>query len=237
VSNLLLAMAAAVLAGAMIPLGASLASIEQLRPKWLEEELRHGVMAFGGGVLIAAVAFLLVPVGTESVPAAWAIAAFVLGGMVHSYVDRIVESRRDGGGHLIALVSDYVPEAMAMGAMFATGADGALLLALMLGIQNLPEGFTAYRELRSSPRSSTPALWPVLGAVSLLGLIAVIVGHVVLAGMPMALGTVMLFAAGGIFYLVFQDVAYDAHMERAWAPALGAVAGFAVGMLGHNLLG
>jgi ZIP family zinc transporter len=46
------------------------------------------------------------------------------------------------------------------------------------------------------------------------------------------LGAVMLFAAGGILYLLFQDIAPQARLERHWAPALGAVAGFAAGMLG-----
>lgn len=234
--DLLAAITATLLAGAMIPLGAGLARIERLRSTWLEEELRHGIMAFGGGILVAAVAFLLVPIGTQALSPAWAVAAFMLGGVVHSCVDRMVESRHEGNGHLIALASDYLPEAMAMGAMFAAGTDGAILLAVMIGLQNLPEGFSAYRERQSGGHTAGAALWYALAAVSLMAVIAVSVGHVFLADMPSVLGFVMLFAAGGIFYLVFQDIAYEAHMKQAWAPALGAVAGFATGMLGHHLL-
>jgi ZIP family zinc transporter len=51
------------IAGACIPLGGLLASIEHVHPKWLEQEFRHFVMAFGGGVLLAAVALVLVPEG------------------------------------------------------------------------------------------------------------------------------------------------------------------------------
>ena len=43
-----------------IPLGGFLASIERVRSDWLDHELRHFVIAFGGGVLLAAVAFVLV---------------------------------------------------------------------------------------------------------------------------------------------------------------------------------
>ena len=39
------------LAGMAMPLGAGFASIERIRPRWLENELRHGVVAFGGGAL------------------------------------------------------------------------------------------------------------------------------------------------------------------------------------------
>jgi ZIP family zinc transporter len=45
----------------MIPIGGYLASVEHIQPRWRERELRHSVMAFGGGVLMAAVAFVLVP--------------------------------------------------------------------------------------------------------------------------------------------------------------------------------
>jgi ZIP family zinc transporter len=51
------------------------------------------------------------------------------------------------------------------------------------------------------------------------------------------LAAIMLFAAGGILYLIFQDIAPQARLERHWGPPLGAVAGFLMGMLGHGLLG
>ena len=35
-----------------IPLGGFLASIERVRSDWLDHELRHFVIAFGGGVLL-----------------------------------------------------------------------------------------------------------------------------------------------------------------------------------------
>ena len=49
------------------------------------------------------------------------------------------------------------------------------------------------------------------------------------------LGTAMLFASGGILYLIFQDIAPQSHMRRHWAPPLSAVFGFSVGMLGSNI--
>ena len=50
-------------AGACIPLGGMLANIERIRPAWLENEFRHTVIAFGGGILVAAVSLVLVPEG------------------------------------------------------------------------------------------------------------------------------------------------------------------------------
>ena len=41
----------------------------------------------------------------------------------------------------------------------------------------------------------------------------------------------MLFAAGGILYLTFQDIAPQSRLERRWRPPLGAVLGFALSVL------
>ena len=46
----------------------------------------------------------------------------------------------------------------------------------------------------------------------------------------------MLLSAGGILYLIFEDIAPQAPLERAWAPPLGAVAGFTLGLVGHLLI-
>lgn len=53
------------LAGACIPLGGLLARFEKFRPQWLDKEFRHFVIAFGGGILIGAIAVVLVPGGQK----------------------------------------------------------------------------------------------------------------------------------------------------------------------------
>lgn len=44
----------------------TIASFEHIRAKWLEQELRHFLIAVGGGILVGAVAVVLVPVGVAS---------------------------------------------------------------------------------------------------------------------------------------------------------------------------
>jgi ZIP family zinc transporter len=234
-SELQRALITASLAGAMIPLGAAAASIEHIRPKWLEQEFRHSVIAFGGGALLAAIAFVLVPSGIARLPSLWAVAAFGAGGLAFFWMDRMMA--RHGGAHtqLVALVSDFIPEAMALGAIFAGGGNGALLLAVLIGVQNLPEGFNAFREEKAAGRNRPARIITTFVALAALGPLAALVGHVYLSDLPAILGAVMLFAAGGILYLTFQDVAVQAHLEHSWAPSLGAVAGFMVGLLGHML--
>ena len=47
----------------------------------------------------------------------------------------------------------------------------------------------------------------------------------------------MAFAAGGILYLVFQDIAPQSRVAHHWSPPLGASLGFMIGMLGDRLVG
>ena len=44
-------------------------------------------------------------------------------------------------------------------------------------------------------------------------------------------------AAGGILYLIFQDLAPQAQLKNHWFPPLGAVSGFALGLLGLLWMG
>ena len=223
------------LAGACIPVGAGLAHIEHIRPRWLEEELRHFVIAFGGGVLVGAVALVLVPEGIERLPhAAAAIAVLMAGGVAFMALDRIQAERDQPAPQFSAMAADFLPESLALGGMFAANAEGAVLLALLIGMQNLPEGFNAWRELGAGQFSRARALGLML-ALALLGPVCGAVGWFWLADHDAVLGCIMLFASGGILYLTFQDIAPQARLERHWAPPLGAVLGFALALVGEML--
>ena len=73
-------------------------------------------------------------------------------------------------------------------------------------------------------------------AVIPLGPLVGIVGWEICGDHPGLLGGAMLFAAGGILYLLFQDIAPQARLARRWAPTLGAVLGFGLGLLGDLLV-
>ena len=223
-------------AGACIPLGGAIASIEKIRPLWLENEFRHAVIAFGGGVLIAAVALVLVPEGTKYINhSGLSVMFLILGGFCFFILEKILGTQRREKPQFIAMLLDFIPESLALGGAFAIGAESAPLLAIFIGLQNLPEGFNAYRELRSMPLSSAKQ---ILGFMSLLvpiGPIIAIFGWVYFSNNDLLIGATMLFASGGILYLIFQDIAPQSHMRRHWAPPLGAVLGFSVGMLGSNI--
>ena len=218
------------LAGACIPLGAGLGRLEHLRPQWLEEEFRHFVIAFGGGVLVGAVALVLVPEGVALLPRPVAAAGLLLaGGGAFMALDRAQAKRRRAAPQFIAMAADFLPESLALGGMFAANAKGAVLLALLIGLQNLPEGFNAWRELAGHIRPGVALRRMLL--LALLGPVCGTVGWLWLAGQDAVLGSIMLVAAGGILYLTFQDIAPQARLERHWTPPLGAVLGFALALV------
>ena len=225
------------IAGAAIPIGGFLARIERIRPRWLEEELRHSVIAFGGGVLLSAVALVLVPHGVQQVSLPWVVVAMSLGGVLFMQFDRLIAKSQSSAAQLVAMLTDFVPEATALGAGFAVGDSVGLVLAMLIALQNLPEGFNAYREL-ADHGGLKPAtiLIAFLGLVP-LGPLAGLAGYYWLASYPAVVGFIMLTAAGGILYLTFQDLAPQAKLERHWAPSLATVGGFLFGLVGNELLG
>ncbi|MDX1805298.1 MAG: divalent cation transporter [Alcanivorax sp.] len=233
-----LALVLSLLAGLSMAVGAVLAAREHIVRDWLEKEVRHAVIAFGGGALLAAVALVLVPEGARHHNAVSATVLFVGGGLVFMLVDRALAARGGALSQLLAMLLDFVPEAIALGAALALGGKQALLLAFLIGLQNLPEGFNAFREMRNNPDSTLSAGKIILtfAGLALLGPLSAALGFVVLADMPYLLGAIMLFASGGILYLVFQDIAPQVPLKAHWAPPLGAVSGFALGLVGHLLV-
>jgi len=235
-SELHIALLYAFIAGATIPLGGALARLEGFLPYWLENELRHSVIAFGGGVLFAAISLVLVPEGVKALPTWAALLAFGTGAVCFFYADMMIAKRGGAGAQLMAMVLDFVPESLALGALMATQQTKGLLLALLIALQNLPEAFNAYRELNKDARLPGREVLTVFMALVALGPAAAWVGYNFLRHLESVIGAIMLFAAGGILYLTFQDIAPKAHLERNWAPPLGAVAGFMLGLLGQQLL-
>jgi len=136
----------------------------------------------------------------------------------------------------LAMLMDFVPEAIALGAVFATDHNLGLLLALFIGLQNFPESFNSYLELLSSKYTSRKCLL-ILFFLSFSGVISAISGYYLLSDMPQLTASLMLFSSGGILYLIFQDIAPMSKLGKSWFPAIGVTFGFLVGMVGQKILG
>ena len=214
----------ATLAGFAIPLGGLLALIQPFHNSWIGSEFRHSIMAFGAGILMAAVALALV------------ISTFVGGGLIFLLIDRWLAGKGGSTSQLMDLLLDFVPEAMALGALFTDQHETAVLLSLLITFQNLPEAFNAYCEIRATSKLRSWKLIGIFLLIALLGPLSALLGMQLLAEAEAWLGGIMLMASGGILYLVFQDISPQVPLAKHWAPPLGAVGGFLVGIIGHMVV-
>ena len=225
-------------AGACMPAGALLARVGLVCPSWLEREFRYFIIAFGGGAMLGAVALVLVPAGMEQVHAPVAVLACVLaGGLFFFAIERALGLHRRESPQRMGMLLDHLPESLALGGAFAFGAPMAPLLAAFIGLPNLPEGFNAYRELTHLPGARPRRVLWIMCLLVALGPLLAGMGWFFLAAHPQVLGAIMLFASGGILYLILQDIAPQSRLQKHWFPPLGAVAGFALSLLGKLLLG
>ncbi len=229
---LLIVIASTFLAGLTMPLGAAIACFDKIREQWGRDEVRHGVVAFGGGALLSAVALVLVPDGLKVLNPLSACLWFLLGGMGFMLLDIYLTKHNTPASQLAAMLCDFIPESVALGAAFATGSNNAFLLAGLIALQNIPEGFSAYRELNITSTYQPSKVLMAFSLMATLGPVSGVVGYLWLSGSPHVIGGIMLFASGGILYSIFQDIAPQVKLENHWTPPIGAVLGFMLGMLG-----
>ncbi|MCF8239045.1 MAG: hypothetical protein K9I85_12865 [Saprospiraceae bacterium] len=207
---------------------------EHTRSGIIKTEIIHSFTAFGGGILMAAVGLVFIPEGMKVFSLIPIILFFLTGGFVFFLVDRYIDKRGGTVAQLLSMLLDFIPESIAMGAVFTQNHALAILLALIIGVQNFPESFNAYLDLKTSYSSRKSLL--ILFVLSFLGVGCALGGYYFLSGMPMIVGALMLFSAGGLVYLIFQDIAPMSRMKKNWIPALGACLGFLIGMIGVKIL-
>lgn len=223
-------------AGLAMPFGALLGSYSLRVQHGKENEFSRTMMAFGGGALLSAVALVLVPQGSKELTPLTASLCLMLGGFLFMGLDILLARSSTPASQLLAMLLDFVPEALALGAAFAIGSSSALLLAALIALQNIPEGFNAFRELSRSAHYRGRIIILSFTAMALLGPLAGVGGYYWLSDHPTALSVMVMTAAGGILYSVFQDIAPKVKLAKHWGPPMGAVLGFMLGMVGQMLI-
>ncbi len=150
-------------------------------------------------------------------------------------VDILLAKSGGSFAQVLSMMMDSVPEGLALGASFAHNHGFGLLLAVFIGLQNLPEGFNSYVELNRL--MSRLKVLVLLFALATVDVLAALCGEYFLNDKHRTIGFVMIFAAGGILYLIFQDIAPLSKKRKNWLPATGASFGFILGMIGERLIG
>jgi len=194
--------------------------------------------AFGAGVLIAAAVFEMVIEAEKSIGITLTLMAFLAGAVLFTVADMIAEKKGGGAGILLGIGLDIIPESLAIGAAIASGP--ALALALLIGIQNIPEGIASYKEMMTGKTAFSNNPKKALAAVGLVSVIPIFLGLAglfYLTGMKDAIAIIFALSAGGIFYMLYYDMIPKAHKDRKWLPTFGAVLGFIVGFAIVRIVG
>jgi zinc transporter, ZIP family len=225
----------------------------------LPERTAATVTAFGGGVLLAAVALELVPEADERAGLGLTAVAFLVGSLVYVGADAWLSRRESSeamrrSGHAAAagqpmrmmssnrgeaargeaiaagIFVDGVPESIALGLTIAEGSIGvALLVGVLVG--NLVEAYGAVKPILAGGYTKRFAVG-LLGTIALALAAATGLGGTLLAdASPRLVGAAQALAAGAVIAVVSISVIPYAFGEVSRRVALAAAAGFVGGYL------
>lgn len=225
------------LAGSTVFIGGLLANYfnHHVKESPVKYEIIHTLMTFGAGIILAAVTLVLIPKGAKNLGIAELSFSFVIGALLFMALQVYFDKKGSKTSTLLAMLLDFVPEAIAIGAVFAAEPKVAILLAIFIGLQNLPESFNAFRDLVQSGFSTAKTLI-IFFFLSFVGVLSALIGFYFLQNSPQLTAHLMVFASGGILYLLIQDIIPESKLDKNHLTALGAIAGFWVGILGKMLI-
>lgn len=224
-------------AGITVFLGGLLANSfeHHIKESPVKYEVVHILMSFGAGIILAAVALVLVPKGLEELSVIPAASSFLAGSLLFMLLDMQLAKRGGQTSTLLAMLLDFIPESIALGAVFALDTEMAILLAVFIGLQNLPEAFNSFRDLVQSGFSVGKTLF-IFFVLSFFGIAGALSGHLLLQEHAFLTAHLMLFASGGILYLLVQDIIPESKLANGYASSLGASVGFLIGIIGEKLI-
>ncbi len=224
-------------AGVTVFIGGLLANLfdHHVKDSPVKYEIVHTLMSFGAGIILSAIALVLVPKGMETLSVWGVIGSFSLGAILFMLIDKRLAKSGGQQATLLAMMMDFVPESIALGAVFAIEPQMALLLAVFIGLQNLPESFNSFRDLVKSGFSVKKTL-VIFFILSFFGIISALIGHFFLRQHPDLTAHLMVFASGGILYLLIQDIIPESKLADNHLTSLGATLGFLIGIAGEMLI-
>ena len=224
-------------AGVTVFIGGLLANYfnHHVKDSPVKYEITHTMMSFGAGIILAAVALVLIPYGMEHLSIIPMTISFVIGAIGFMFLDQYLEKKGGQTATLLAMLMDFVPESIALGAVFAVDEKMATLLAIIIGLQNLPEAFNSFRDLVLSGFTIKKTLI-IFFFLSFFGIVGALLGHFFLTESTTLTAHLMTFASGGILYLLVRDIIPSSKLDKNYLTSLGATAGFLVGIIGDKIV-
>lgn len=210
------------------------------------------IMAFGAGVLVAALTFSLIEeafsIAKDMVPV---ILGFAAGGVSYSVANHVLNKNNKGlknrkrshgedagGGEdasglalMVGSLMDNIPENMALGISIVTGGAVNVVLIAAIFISNFPEGLASTQGMRSHGRSKKQILL-IWTAVVAVGTVASAVGFSVLSKAPPEIVSAALsFASGAILVMLAESMIPEAFEKGGSTVGLATMTGFAVAFI------
>ena len=201
----------------------------------LKYEIIHTIMSFGAGVILSALTIVLIPKCLEELDLFPMVFSFFFVAILFMFIDRYLAKKGGKTATLLAMMMDFIPESIALGAVFAIEPAKATLLAIFIGFQNLPEAFNSFRDLVQNGYTVKKTLI-IFFFLSFFGIIGALIGHYLLSQYPVLTAHLMTFASGGILYLLIQDIIPESKLEKSYLTSLGATLGFLVGIIGEKMV-
>ena len=215
----------------------------------LPERTAEAVTAFGGGVLLAAVALELLPEADQDAGRALTAAGLAAGTAVYVAADAALGRMPTGRHHRLhhvtgpehaeaargesiaaGLFVDGVPESLALGLTVANGELGVALLAGVL-VGNVVEAHGAARPILAGGHSRRFAL-TLLGVIGAsLAAATALGGSLLAAADPAIVGTAQAVAAGAVLAVVSIAIIPHAFAAVSRLVATATVLGFVAGYL------
>ncbi|MFJ8669744.1 ZIP family metal transporter [Streptomyces sp. NPDC093600] len=236
-------------AGAALLMGAAVGSLVRVPPRLIAL-----VMAFGSGVLLAAVSFELIAEAYERSGMAPVVAGAVGGAAVYSGANALLarrgaqhrkrsgeqqpsEAEAPGSGNAIALgaLLDGIPESVVIGTSLLGGGQLGVATVGAVFVSNLPEGLASAAGMRRAGRSRRYvfALW---GSIAVVSGLAALAGYALLGGASAVVMAVITAVAGGAILAMIADTmipeAYGkVHLLTGLVTVVGFLSAFALSHL------
>ena len=234
------------LGGSALLIGAAVAWVVTVPPR-----LVAGVMAFGAGVLVSALAFDLTAEAAEQGGLGATVAGFLGGAVVYVLANVALarfgarhrkrsggqpsEGEESGSGAAIAVgaLLDGVPESVVLGASLLGGGGVSTAVVAAVFISNVPEGLSSAAGMKRAGRGAG-YVFGVWGGIALASAVAAAVGYLALGGAsPRTVAVITAVAAGAILTMIADTMIPEAfertHLATGLITAPGFLTAFALG--------
>ncbi len=245
--------------GVMIPfIGTSLgSSLVFFLKKSMNEKVQKMIVGFAAGVMIAASVWSLILPAVEMAEnqgvIAWfpATIGFIVGVfflLITNHIAEKIEKNKNGkklNMLLFSVTLHNIPEGMAVGVCFAGFLAGnagidlleAMLLAIGIAIQNIPEGAIISMPLKMEGASKKKSfVYGVLSGIvePISAFITMLVLNIIVPLLPYLLS----FAAGAMIYVVVEELIPEIHAgNKSKLGVIGVTIGFVIMMVLDIALG